>query len=281
MKVLVLGGSRHIGYFSALRLLAKGHTVTFLLRKPAVFDGDEKVQPYISSGQARIVQGDAMKSDDVKHAWEAAGRGEPEGAVDLCLFTIGATTGTLSLTKGLIINPINVCTQSMMNVLCTMPKPATTKVVAVTSNGVGHSSHASLPLALKAPYSYLLSGCHRDKIGLERVLFHTGDKPYSEKEMGKEPGEQILEKEWRSREGLPGQGEFKDSVIVRPALMFEGECKGDEIKSAKGGKGPYRAAEGNLPGAWTISRQDVAHFIVEGILPEWEKWAGKVATIGY
>ncbi|KDQ61250.1 hypothetical protein JAAARDRAFT_191348 [Jaapia argillacea MUCL 33604] len=247
MKVLVLGGSRHISYHSALRLLGKGHTVTFLLCNPAIFNGDEKVQPFISSGQARIVQGNAMKSDDVNRAWDTAGKGEPEGVVDLCLFSIGATTGKFSLTKGAIINPINVCNQSMMNVLCTMPKPARTK----------------------------------DKIGLERVLYHVGGKPYTETEMGGEPGEEILEKEWnRTREGLPPEGKFTNTVTVRPALMFDGDCKGD-APANKAGKAPYRFAEGNFPGAWTISRQDVAHFIVEVILPEWEKWAGKVATIGY
>ncbi|KDQ60005.1 hypothetical protein JAAARDRAFT_174021 [Jaapia argillacea MUCL 33604] len=280
MKVLVLGGSRNVGYYSALRLLEKGHTVTFLLRKPSVFDGDAKVQFFVSSGQARLVEGDAMKAEDVKRAWEVAGQGEPEGIVDLCLFTIGATAGKISLTKGMVINPHNVCTQSMMNVLCTMPKPRTTKIVAVTSNGVSPASHASLPCPLKGPYSYFLDGPHRDKIGLERVLYYVGGKPYTEAEMGGEPGEDILEKEWKSREGLPAEGEFTNSVTVRPALMTDGDCKGD-APPKKAGKAPYRFAEGNLSGAWTISRKDVAHFIVEGVLPEWEMWAGKVVTIGY
>ncbi|KDQ61256.1 hypothetical protein JAAARDRAFT_152375 [Jaapia argillacea MUCL 33604] len=276
MKVLVLGGSRHIGYHSALRLLDKERPHrSFLLRNAAVFDGDEKVQPFISSGQARIVQGDALKSGD-----DTAGNGEPEGVVDLCLFSIGATTGKFSLTKGVIINPVNVCTQSVMNVLCTMPKPARMKLVAITSNGVGRSSHASFLWLLKGFCSYFIAGPHRDKIGLECVRYHVGGKPYTETEMGGEPGEQILEQEWKTREGLPPEGEFTNTVIMRPALMFDGDCKGDAPVN-KAGNAPYRFAEGNLPAAWTISRQDVAHIIVEVMLPEWEKWTGKVATIGY
>jgi len=110
MKVLVLGGSKNIGYHAAVGLLGKllspiepvkllfdeiyivtdaGSTVTFLLRNPSCFDQDTTLQNHIQSGRARILKGDATVADDVRKAWVEAGRGEREGEVDLLLFTIG------------------------------------------------------------------------------------------------------------------------------------------------------------------------------------------------
>lgn len=109
-NVFVLGASRNIGYFAALRLLgsfslffwyrpslipiviAAGATVTFLLRSTSVFDEDEVVQGYVKSGKARLVKGDALVKDDVKRAWEESGR---DRSVDTVLFSIGKTSNTL------------------------------------------------------------------------------------------------------------------------------------------------------------------------------------------
>ena len=105
-NVLVLGGSRNIGYYAAVRLLgrflpvssrsglsltliiAAGATVTLLLRSTSVFDNDEVVQGYIKSGKARLVKGDGLVKDDVKRAWEESGRDRP---VDTVVFTVGKT----------------------------------------------------------------------------------------------------------------------------------------------------------------------------------------------
>lgn len=65
----------------------QGHSATLLLRNTSVFDNDERMKPHVESGRAQLVQGDALVSDDVKHAWEKAtdfGR-----AVDFVVFTIG------------------------------------------------------------------------------------------------------------------------------------------------------------------------------------------------
>jgi len=101
-NVLVLGGSRNIGYHAAVRLLggflpsrcglsliritAAGATVTFLLRSTSVFDNDEVVQSYVKSGKARLVKGDGLVKDDVKRAWEESGR---DRLVDTVVFTVG------------------------------------------------------------------------------------------------------------------------------------------------------------------------------------------------
>ncbi|KDQ61291.1 hypothetical protein JAAARDRAFT_124535 [Jaapia argillacea MUCL 33604] len=277
MKVIVFGGSRNIGYFSALRLLEKGATVTFLLRSPSVFDNDDKIKAYVASGHARLVQGDALNADDVRRAWEKAGEGEPDlGTVDVCLFTVG-TIPKFSLTKGVYQTPADLCTRSMLNVLSTAPKPSKTKFIALSSNGIGKSSHATLPLPLKPVYNILIATPHKDKLGLERVLAHVVGRPWVKADMGDEPSAEFLPSGWESTPGLPGAGELKEVVLLRPALFTDGECKGDSVK----GKEPYRVVEGNLPGLWTVSRKDVAHFIVEGLLEDWKKWEGKIVTMGY
>ncbi len=66
----------------------KGATITFLLRSPSAFDKDELIQRYVQSGHARLVQGDALKAEDVSRGWEVAQEG-PDSHVDLVLFTLG------------------------------------------------------------------------------------------------------------------------------------------------------------------------------------------------
>jgi hypothetical protein len=68
---------------------AHGATVTFLLRSLSVFDNDEAIKPYVSSGKARLVQGDALVAEDVANAWAKAAEGEHANGVDFVLFSIG------------------------------------------------------------------------------------------------------------------------------------------------------------------------------------------------
>ncbi|KAF8834785.1 hypothetical protein BDN67DRAFT_1006022 [Paxillus ammoniavirescens] len=97
-KVLVIGGSRNIGYLSSIRLLDSGATVTFLLRKVEVFDGNETIQKYVEQGKARLVQGDALIKDDVQRAWDEAAKGDDK-PVDLLLFTVGFTVIPVAYAK--------------------------------------------------------------------------------------------------------------------------------------------------------------------------------------
>ena len=92
-------------------------------------------------------------------------------------------------------------------------------------------------------------------------------------------GEDILGSGWQ--DALPDPGSVKDIVVIRPALLVDGECKADKAQGGKGkGKEPYRVREGDI-GGWTVSRKDVAHFVVEGALGDWQKWAGKCVSIAY
>lgn len=66
-----------------------GATVTFLLRKPQIFDNDESIQKYVRDGKARLVTGDALVKDDVRRAWAEASIGDDGNPVELLLFTLG------------------------------------------------------------------------------------------------------------------------------------------------------------------------------------------------
>ena len=113
LNVLVIGGSRNIGYYSALRFLGMsfhsvyrnclattifpnpfflfcnldaGSTVTFLLRSPTIFEEDESIQNHVKSGKARLIKGDGLVLADVQNVWAAASKDRP---VDLLIFTVG------------------------------------------------------------------------------------------------------------------------------------------------------------------------------------------------
>jgi hypothetical protein len=70
-------------------LLEGGDTVTFLLRRKDTFDNDPVIKPFVESGKAKLVIGDALSQDDVAKAWTAAIEASPTGAVDLVLCSIG------------------------------------------------------------------------------------------------------------------------------------------------------------------------------------------------
>jgi hypothetical protein len=76
--------------------LSRGDTVTFLLRNPSKLEEDSAVKPYIQSGHAVFVKGDATSQEDVDKAWGVASNKE---TVDLVLFTIGETSTLMSQTN--------------------------------------------------------------------------------------------------------------------------------------------------------------------------------------
>ncbi|KAG1812909.1 uncharacterized protein BJ212DRAFT_1368916 [Suillus subaureus] len=269
-KVLVIGGSRNIGYYSAVRLLALGATVTFLLRSPQVFDQDDTIQNYIKEGKARLIQGDALVKNDVRRAWPEA-RVDDTRPVDFLIFTVGGPPH-FSLTKGVTLTPPNLVTQSLINVLETLPSPRP-KIIAVSSIGIMQASHKSLPIPLKPFYRYILPALHKDKRGAEEAIAHSAGWEWDARDSA---GDEILGVDWTSR--IPNPGEFKSVVVIRPALLTDGECRAD-VKGK--GSEAYRVKEGDLESTWTISRKDVAHFLVEGVVRHWQEWEGKCASIAY
>ncbi|KAK0239490.1 hypothetical protein EDD85DRAFT_766226 [Armillaria nabsnona] len=270
-NVLVIGGSRNIGYYTALRLLAAGSTVTFLLRSSSVFNDDTQVQEYVKSEKAFLVQGDALKQSDVQNVWAEASK---HGDVDVVLFTVGGTPKFHPL-KGAVITPENLVTQCFLNLICTIPHTATPKIVAISSTGLTHESHASLPLLLKPLYGYLLAGPHKDKLGMERVIAHCAGWDWNTKDDG-EPEEKIMGPAWREREGLPAAGSLKNIMVVRPALLTDGACLADGSN-----KPAYRLSDKEIKGGYTVSRKDVAHFVVDAVSNRWNDFVDKRISIVY
>jgi len=276
-NILVLGGSRNIGYYASLRLLAAGCNVLFLLRSTAVFDNDAAIQEHIKAGRARLLKGDTLVKEDVNRAWEEAGK---IGPVDVVLFTIGGIPSFHPL-KGFVINPANLVTQSLLNVLTTMPTTGPQpKLIIHSSIGLTKIGHKALPLAIKPLYGWLLAVPHGDKLGAERLLSHCAGWDWTDPQ---KLSQECLPDGWEDTEGLPAPGTLKHVLVVRPALLTDGDCKADkERKNGKDGKDkpPYRVSEQEL-GGYMISRKDVAHFAADVILNKWEEFENKTVNVGY
>ncbi|KAJ7493416.1 hypothetical protein B0H11DRAFT_962109 [Mycena galericulata] len=271
-NVLAFGASRNIGYLSALRLLERGATVTFVLRSTAVFDNDALIQSYVKSGHARLLKGDATKEEDTRRAWNEA------GVVDVLFFSVGGTP-SFSVTKGIVIEPRNLVTQCILNVLCTMPTYSDApqpRIIAISSTGLTPTAHAALPLLMKPMYT-MLNVPHKDKVGLERVIAHCAGWAWNSEADG-EPTADIMGERWMEREGLPGPGTLKHVLIIRPAFLTDGKCVADKVESTGKGK-MYRVSENEL-GGYTISRKDIAHFIADA-LGRWDEFENKHVNVAY
>ncbi|KAG1742654.1 permease for cytosine/purines, uracil, thiamine, allantoin-domain-containing protein [Suillus paluster] len=133
---------------------------------------NETIQNYVKKGKARLVQGDALVKSDVRQAWsEAQGSDSEPTQVDFLIFTVSGTPH-FSLAKCFTINPPNLVTQSLLNVLETLPSPQP-KIITISSAGLMRASHKSVPLPLKPLYNYLLTLPHRDKCGAEEVVAYS------------------------------------------------------------------------------------------------------------
>lgn len=151
------------------------------------------------------------------------------------------------------------------------PQP---RLITISSTGLTHSSFALIPFVLKPLYA-LLSVPHKDKVGAERVIAHCAGWKW-EVDSDEEPGDDILGERWLERDGLPAAGSFKNVLVIRPALLTDGECKAE-----KGGKkNAYRVKEGDFS-AYTVSRKDVGHFVADAVLNRWSEFENKLVTIGY
>ncbi|KAJ7072017.1 hypothetical protein C8F01DRAFT_972960 [Mycena amicta] len=271
MNILAIGASRNIGYQTAIRLLEKGATVTFLLRSPSVFDEDRVIQRFIAAGRARLVQGDATNEQETIRGWEAA------GVVDAVVFSVGGTP-SFGL-KGITINPHNLVTQCILNVLCTMPSYQNApqpKLVCISSIGLSPTAHKALPWLMKPLYG-MLDGPHKDKLGLERVLFHCAGWKWDP--TTGEPDLDITGDNWQQRRGLPPPGTLKHVLIVRPAWLTDGKSKADEVEAEGKGRQGYRYSENEL-GCYTISRADIAHFVANSF-GRWHELGNKRINVGY
>jgi putative NADH-flavin reductase len=120
LKVVVFGATGKAGRAVALSLLAAGHQVT-------VFGRDRAKLPAYK-GIAMIV-GDALNAADVAPA--VAG----QGAVVVCL---GDSSNPIALLLGAKrTTPPNICEVGTANVIAAMAEASVTRLICVTSYGVG------------------------------------------------------------------------------------------------------------------------------------------------
>ena len=66
-------------------------------------------------------------------------------------------------------------------------------------------------------------------------------------------------------------GFLTELVIIRPSLLVNG--------NNKPAKGDYKTTLGEFNSPFSISRKEVAHFVVEGLLKNWDQWKGTVVKI--
>jgi len=143
------------------------------------------------------------------------------------------------------------------------------RIVIVSSAGVTRASYAMLPFALKPVYKYLLAIPGKDKNGLERLISYFAGWPW-DVGLEDEPREDIVgNRNWRDEPELPAAGSLKKLLVIRPALLTDGDCKTR-----------YRASQTDF-GGWTVSRADVTHFIEDVALNKWDEFENKGIFIAY
>lgn len=148
------------------------------------------------------------------------------------------------------------------------------KIITLSAIGVSRSSRAQVPFLLNFLYGYMISLTLQDKLGSERVIYHCAGWDWNPKDG--EPKEDIMGKGWQERDGLPAPGQLKNAMVLRPAVLNDGECVADSGKPGS----PYRVAEGHVKG-WSISRKDVAHFIFDAVTNHWDEYGNKQVSIAY
>jgi len=210
----------------------------------------------MASGGGKLinpVKGDAFNEADVRALFETAGQG-----VDFVLFSLGGRP-TFKNPIAPKLQPPAICTRTTAIFLpiftSFFPNLATQpRLVVISSNGLGAQGHADLPLTLKPLYGWLLKEPHADKEEMERQvntaagITHVDFNPTGE-----------------------DKGTLGNVVIVRPALLTNGEAKG--LQTVNSGK--------RLFGAYTISRKDVGNFITSECLQPDSPWKGCGVTVAY
>lgn len=204
---------------------------------------------------------------------------------------------SFKLTKGFTIDPANITTNAILNVLCTVPESIPRpKFIAATSIGVTKDS--PLPLVYKPLYAYLLREPHADKLGLERILAHASGREWDDRE----PRAEITTVDgvkWQDRKGLPSPGSLEILVLRLPifveqkpktaspssathaytASQHSADHDSDTKKKGDEEKLKYRVGGSELSGTYTISREEVAHFVTETVVKSWDQFKGKAVTV--
>jgi hypothetical protein len=143
------------------------------------------------------------------------------------------------------------------------------RIIAVSSSGLGEAGNKALPLVHRIAYPLLIDAPHRDKLGLEVVLSRASGHLDDWMSLSQPIAPDVLSAGWDRAVNLPGAGELPNAVLVRPAWLTDGPAT--EKYRVVDGQGDRKCK--------TVSRNDVAHFIAEQVVPRWEQWKGKAVTL--
>jgi len=259
MKCVLLGATQGCGLETLLNLIKDGNVCYVMCRTPSAFEATLKerdVDINITSEEKKLInpiKGDAFKEADVRALFEAAGQD-----VELVLFSLGGRPSFKNPFAPKLLPPA-ICTRTTGIFLpvftSCFPNPTTQpRLIIISSNGLGAQGHADLPWLLKPLYGWLLKEPHADKEEMERQInTGAGIQHVDFNPMGDD------------------KGMLGNVVIVRPALLTNGEARG--LQSVSSGK--------RLPSAWTISRKDVGLFIATNCVQPDSPWRGSGVTIAY
>ncbi len=130
-------------------------------------------------------------------------------------------------------------------------------------------SNFSLPI--RWVVSWLLKGPFLDKRGLEKVVVYAAGKgkEWNEERDGDVPSD-FLPEAWEDEVATGEGGWLREYLVVQPAPFY----------GSPPTLGNYRASE-ETPGAWTVARKEISHFIVEKALKEWDVWRGRRVNLAY
>ena len=254
------------------------HSATLLLQDTSVFDNDEGMQPHVKSGRAQLVRGDTLVLGDVRYVW---GKATDYGrVVDYVVFTTGKSSSTRDVQvtllttssfvgaalgkpafdpfRGFTTNPPNLLTKAILNVLCTIPNSVPQpKFIAATSIIVADSMIAKAKPFLRPIFGLPIQSLntvrklHMDWLGIERVLAHGSGRPWGDEE----PQAKVTTVDrikWQDRKGLPSPGSL-EILVLRPKSIIERWVQVERPNEA----------------THTISREEVAHFITETAMKNW------------
>ncbi|MFP2926481.1 NAD(P)-dependent oxidoreductase [Pyxidicoccus sp. 3LG] len=157
MRVLVIGATGGSGRAAVEELLSAGHEVTAFARRPDALA--------VTSERLKVVQGDAMKPEDV----ERAVRGQ-----EAVIVTLGITENALLVRmRGSARTPLDVRSAGTRNVISAMKQHGVRKLVVQTTYGVGET-RGRLPLSWKLIFSLLLKPQIADTEQQERAVRESG-----------------------------------------------------------------------------------------------------------
>lgn len=195
------------------------------------------------------------------------------------VLTVGSSVGagldmSFNNIQGLTTNPPNLLTKAILNVLCAIPDSVPRpKLIATTSVRVTKGSSFPDMFASRPMDTFHLRKLRLDELGLERVLAHGSGRQWDDTE----PRDKITTVDgikWQDRKGLPLFASL-EVLVIRPEPSV---ALWDEIMENSGGNS-NDVGGSQLSEPYTVSKEEVTHFIAETVVKNWNQYKGKVVTV--